>query len=127
MALAEAELLVKYPPERVWAAISIAGDWLPFGVAAWEVEPGGRIEVLLPGSAAVTGEVTAVEPGHRLAFTWTRTSWPAPTRVELTLEPAAGGTRIKLSHHQLRPDLKELYQRTWAVALERLHQDLQHR
>lgn len=120
MSAVETEIQLTAPLQQIWAAVTDAADWLPFGVVAWDARPGGLIEVRFPGGAAVTGRVTEVLPAQRLSFTWSRPGWPRETEVVITLEPGPRSTRLALTHHHLRPDLRELYQRTWAVSLERL-------
>jgi uncharacterized protein YndB with AHSA1/START domain len=46
------------------------------------------------------GRVTAWEPGSRLGLTWTQASWPegVSTDIEVTFEPADGGTLVRLAH-----------------------------
>lgn len=80
--------------------------------------PGGRLELRFPGGAAVVGEFTEVIPERRLAFTWSRPGWPAPSTVTVELE----GGMVRVRHTGLPPDLEELYRRTWAAALESLGQ-----
>lgn len=69
------------------------------------IEPGvgGRfVEVydLESGEGMEVGRVTAWEPGRRLALTWTQVGWPpdTTTALEITFEPAPGGTRVSLTH-----------------------------
>lgn len=99
----ERERVLRHPVERVWAALTTAeglSQW--FGsVAEIDLRPGGRAyfrwEDLDDESVAT---ITTVEPPHRLAFSWPMEGWPegeAPqTLVTLTLEPVAGGTRLRL-------------------------------
>jgi uncharacterized protein YndB with AHSA1/START domain len=70
---------------------------------AIRIEPrlGGRfLEVydLDAGTGLEVGRVTAWEPGARLALTWTQVGWPegVSTDLEVTFEPAGGGTRVRL-------------------------------
>ena len=44
--------------------------------------------------------MTTWEPGRRLGLTWTQVGWPegAATQIEVTFEPADGGTRVRLEH-----------------------------
>jgi len=68
-----------------------------------EAGVGGRfLEVydLQTGTGFEVGRVTAWEPGERLVFSWTQVGWPeqASTVVEITFEPAADGTLVRLEH-----------------------------
>ncbi|MFI0351975.1 SRPBCC domain-containing protein [Actinomadura sp. 9N407] len=99
----ERERVLRHPIERVWAALTTAeglSHW--FGsVAEIELRPGGRAyfrwEDLDEESVAT---ITIVDPPHRLAFRWPIGGRPqddAPlTLVTFTLEPVAGGTRLRL-------------------------------
>ena len=61
---------------------------------------GGRlVERALDGQESVWGEVTAWEPGRRLAFTWHPGGDPArATAVEVLFVAVADGTRVELTH-----------------------------
>jgi uncharacterized protein YndB with AHSA1/START domain len=52
------------------------------------------------GEGFELGRVTAWEPGRKLGFTWTQSSWPedAITDVEIAFEPVEEGTRLRLVH-----------------------------
>lgn len=81
-------------PEEVWRAISdesMLERWLGDEV---ELEPvvGGDLRVLEDGEER-TGTVEEVEDGRRLVFTWARPG-DDPSRVELTISPAEGGSRL---------------------------------
>jgi uncharacterized protein YndB with AHSA1/START domain len=112
---ARAEVTVEVPPEQAFALFTEdIGLWWRRDTAYWNdrargvsvrIEPGvgGRfIEVydLDTGSGMEVGHVTAWEPGRRLALTWTQVGWPegASTQLEITFEPAATGTRVRLEH-----------------------------
>ncbi|MEW2221125.1 SRPBCC domain-containing protein [Streptomyces sp. NPDC006990] len=99
----ERERLLRHPVERVWAALTTAeglSQW--FGsVAEIDLRPGGRAyfrwEDLDEESVAT---ITVVEPPHRLSFRWPIDGRPeddaSRTLVTFTLEPVAGGTRLRL-------------------------------
>lgn len=61
------ERLLSYPVERVWRAVSVPAEleqWFP-AAAQWTPAVGETIEL-----GGMTGEVTEVEPPHRLAWTF---------------------------------------------------------
>jgi uncharacterized protein YndB with AHSA1/START domain len=112
---ARAEVTVEASPEEAFALFTEdIGLWWRRDTPYWNdrerglsvrIEPGegGRfIEVyeLETGSGMEVGRVTAWEPGRRLALTWTQVGWPqgASTQLEITFEPVADGTRVRLQH-----------------------------
>jgi uncharacterized protein YndB with AHSA1/START domain len=93
------------------------------------IEPwvGGRfLEIydLESGTGFEVGRVTAWEPGRRLALTWTQVGWPpgVSTDVEITFEPVAEGTLVRLEHSRFEavPDAERYlpgYDAGWKEAL----------
>jgi uncharacterized protein YndB with AHSA1/START domain len=77
--------------------------------AAWwgagsSIEPrvGGKVEVVLPGGVKAGGVVEVFEPPRRIRFSWgysgSKTIPIGASRLEITLEPVAAGTRVRLLH-----------------------------
>jgi uncharacterized protein YndB with AHSA1/START domain len=112
---ARAEVTVEVPPEEAFAIFTDEiGLWWRRDTPYWNdreralsvrIEPyvGGRfIEIydLDSGEGFEVGRVTAWEPSRRLALTWTQVGWPegASTDLEITFEPVADGTRVRLEH-----------------------------
>ena len=52
------------------------------------------------GEGFEAGRVTAWEPGRRLGLTWIQVGWPpdVTTDIEVTFEPVAEGTLVRLEH-----------------------------
>jgi uncharacterized protein YndB with AHSA1/START domain len=102
----ERELELPAPSEEVWEALTdperLSG-WLADEVSL-DLRPGGEASFRL-GDTLRRGWVEEVSPpgstagqaagGGRLAFWWATDDEPA-TRVELTLEPGEGGTRLRV-------------------------------
>jgi len=90
-----------------------------------EPVPGGTYRVRMRDGVETVGQFLEVDPPRRLVFTWGWTQGPAvppgSTRVEITLEPEADGTRVVLRHHDL-PDDEQRQHHTagWAMYLARL-------
>lgn len=90
-----------------------------------EPVPGGTYRVWMRDGVETVGEFLEVDPPHRLVFTWGWTQGlpvpPGSTRVVVTFEPEAGGTRVVLRHHDL-PDDEQRQQHTggWEMYLGRL-------
>lgn len=99
----ERSLVLPVGREEAWAALS-----MPDRLSRWfapclelELRPGGRATFVDDGEVR-RALVEEVEPGRRLAFRWLPAPRLAPwqaraeprTRVELTLQEEAGGTRL---------------------------------
>ena len=123
---ATAEVLVDARPEQAFAIFTDEiGLWWRGDTPYWNdperglairIEPGvgGRfLEVydLDDGTGFEVGRVTAWEPGERLGVTWTQVGWPdgVSTDIEVTFEPADGGTRVRLEQTGFErvPDAEE--------------------
>lgn len=88
-------IVLDAPPEQVWEAITdpaALSEWLAPEV---EIEPheGGELCCRYEDGSERRGEVELVEEAERLAFSWWRED-AGPSRVELTVDAVAGGTRL---------------------------------
>ncbi|NYT41197.1 SRPBCC domain-containing protein [Sphingomonas sp. R-74633] len=95
-----------HPPERLWRAVTqphLIAEWLMPNDFA--LEPGHRFTLqsqAFPGwSGRIDCEVHEIEPGRQLSYSWdTGGGEEAMPRFEsvvtLTLEPMAGGTRLRM-------------------------------
>lgn len=75
-----------------------------YGSLRFEPGVGGRLVETFPdGDSWEVGEVTAWEPGVRLAFDWRLSNFAEDesTRVEITFEAIEHGTRVVVAHHGL--------------------------
>ena len=84
-------------PERMRRWKGVSADLDP--------KPGGIFEVHLDATHVARGEYVAVEPFHRVVFTF---GWvgddavpPGSTTVEVTLRPDGDGTLLRLCHSGL--------------------------
>ena len=104
-------------PERLCRWIGISAELQP--------QPGGRFRFeIMPGQFC-EGEYLVVEPPRRLVFSWGWTDpWfnlpPGFSRVEVTLEPILGGTRLRLVHDQLPGEVRAIHDEGWTLFLARL-------
>ncbi len=86
---------------------------------------GGQYRVHMRDGVETAGEFVEVDPPRRLVFTWGWTTNPGvppgSSRVVVTLERDADGTRVVLRHHDL-PDEPERtsHGQGWAMYLGRL-------
>jgi uncharacterized protein YndB with AHSA1/START domain len=98
------DLAIETParPDDAWSALTE-----PARVALWftEASPVGAVgsayQLDFGDRSVVTGEVVALEPGRRLAYTWAWADGEAgeTTVVTWTVEPLpGGGSRVRLVH-----------------------------
>lgn len=89
----ERELLLEAAPEEVWDVVTGDG-WLADEVRL-DLRPGGEAS-FRSGTEEKSGWVEDVVERQRLAFWWGYGDAPA-TRVELTLHPETGATRLRVT------------------------------
>jgi uncharacterized protein (TIGR03086 family) len=103
-------------PDRLrrWHVITARVDLRAGGTYRWTI---------IPGNSA-SGTFTEVEPGRRVVFTW---GWegsadlpPGASTVTITLEPAAGGTIVRLVHDGLTQEQAASHAEGWNHYLGRL-------
>ncbi len=103
-------------PDRLrrWQVVTARVDLRAGGDYRWTIIPGH----------SVAGTVTEVEPGRRVVFTW---GWegsadlpPGASTVIITLEPAAGGTMVRLVHEGLTGEQEASHAEGWTHFLGRL-------
>lgn len=89
------EIHLPAPPEVVWPALTSAAllEWWLAPEVELEPVAGGRIAVREADGRAREGAVEELEAPYRLAFHWAEGDG-APSRVELTLRAAPGGSRL---------------------------------
>jgi uncharacterized protein YndB with AHSA1/START domain len=88
-------VLLDSDPAEVWEALTdetALSEWLAPEV---ELEPreGGRVRCRYEDGSERRGEVELVEEAERLSFHWRREGGE-PSRVELSVDAVAGGTRV---------------------------------
>ncbi|PZF81462.1 SRPBCC family protein, partial [Jiangella anatolica] len=100
-----------------------------WGRAEADARPGGTLRVAMDGGPepVMSGRFVELEPYERLVFTF---GWePAPgvpdippggSRVEITLTPDDGGTRVTLRHDGLPATLRGETIDGWRIVLGRL-------
>ena len=112
---------------RWWTLPDRLAEWMsPIGTAEAVVDlrPGGSFRIVMKGDGieiAHQGEYLEIEPPHRLMFTW-RSPYTGDeaTVVLVELQPAAGGTDLRLIHRRLPTDVRESHRRGWAAMVDRL-------
>jgi uncharacterized protein (TIGR03086 family) len=123
---AEASVLVPLDPDATFALLTD-----PERLRRWqavtarvELRAGGEYRwTIAPGHTAA-GTITEVEPGRRLVFSfgWEGTDDlpPGASTVTITLEPAEGGTRLRLVHSGLTSEQAAGHLQGWEHYGERL-------
>lgn len=135
-----AELLVRTieldcPPEHAFDVFTRMIDlWWPRGhrkhrdgSLRLDASPGGALIDRAPDGAEWTmGEVTAIEPPHRLDLDWYPGSPAAPTSVEIRFAGRDIGTVVTVTHRPLLetksiwPQRVELFNKGWEAVLPAL-------
>ena len=99
----EIEMFYPYPVEQVWAALTDSealGVWLMPNDFAPRV--GHRFTFRTTPDNNWNGivhcQVVEVDRLHRIAYTWRGDTNQWETLVTFTIEPAEGGTRLRLEH-----------------------------
>lgn len=91
--------------------------------ATLEPAPGGAFEVDING-VPVRGRYLEVDPPRRVVVSWgvagSTGMPPGATRVEFTLSPTEGGTRLRLVHRNLPPAQAAMHGTGWDHFLARL-------
>lgn len=111
----EAFALVTRPDRlRRWQAVTARVDLRAGGEYRWTI---------LPGQTA-RGTLTEIEPGRRVVFTW---GWegsgdlpPGASTVIITLEPAPGGTTVRVVHEGLAGEQADNHAAGWTHYFGRL-------
>ena len=100
-------------PERLrrWQTVAARVDLRVGGEYRWTITPGH----------SAVGTFTEVEPGKRVVFTW---GWQASgadaSTVTIILEPAEGGTTVRLIHEGLSDEAAAGHTEGWIHYLGRL-------
>ncbi|MDQ4098047.1 MAG: SRPBCC domain-containing protein [Actinomycetota bacterium] len=121
------EMVVEAPPALVFELFvdpALLVRWIGIS-ATLEPRPGGRFRFeLFPGEFC-SGEFVAVEPPHRVAFTWGWESGalpvaPGSSTVDVTLADHERGTLLRLVHRGLDGPMRAMHTDGWKRFLARL-------
>jgi uncharacterized protein YndB with AHSA1/START domain len=124
------EEVLPHPPEAVWAQLTD-----PAAIAEWLMAPDGfRLELgarfrlktthLAPGGW-IEAEVLEIEPARRMVWSWASDDRRPPSTVTFELEPAPGGTRLRLTHEgEIDDEIGGLLRDGWPGRIELLRRRL---
>ena len=122
------ERRIKASPLTVYSFFTDRDRWLSWQGVTAEIDPrpGGVFRMNVRGDGFASGRFVAVEPPHRIVFTW---GWegadspvpPGSSTVEITLEADGDdGTRLTLIHSGLPLPALDMHRDGWNHYLDRL-------
>jgi uncharacterized protein YndB with AHSA1/START domain len=108
----DAARLAEWMCPRPARCLRVQADPRIGGTLAFDIEEAGS-------TFRVSGNYLTLERPHRVAFTWSCSTWPDPTIqtvVTVTIEPDTAGTSIMtIEHALLPPGLMPQHAHGWAV------------
>jgi uncharacterized protein YndB with AHSA1/START domain len=113
-------------PAAVYAYLTDSALWSRWQGEAADVEasPGGRFRMRLANGMLAEGRFVELETNRRVVFTWgwngSTTVPPGSSTVEIELLDDGDGTLIRLSHHGLPPDDRQIHEAGWRYYVPRL-------
>ena len=118
--------LLPHPPESVWAALTdeaAISDWL-MATDGFEPRVGTRFRLKtehLSPTGWVDAEVLELDPPRRMVWAWSSNDGNPASRVTFELEPADGGTRLRLTHEgEIDPVIGEILTKGWPGRVDAL-------
>lgn len=113
----DAGKLAEWMCPRPARCLNVEADPRIGGTVRFDVEEAGR-------TFRVSGNYLTLERPHRVAFTWSCSTWPDPTIqsvVTVTIEPdGAEASIMTIEHELLPPALVQQHARGWALITTQL-------
>jgi uncharacterized protein YndB with AHSA1/START domain len=114
------EIRIEASPETVFALLTDPArmrTWLAELVEA-DSRPGGVFRISGPSGVSIEGTYLEVIPNKKVVFTWGGVEGvkPGQSTVEFLLEPAGGGTLVRLRHYGLPRPAVEPHRRGWVYS-----------
>jgi uncharacterized protein YndB with AHSA1/START domain len=123
----ECVVTIEASPETIFPFFTDEELWSQWGgVGTLDPRPGGIFRSAVNATHIARGEFLAVEPPHRVVFTWgwegeESTVPPGSSTVEVTLTPAGERTTVRLIHRDLpSPEHADSHTTGWNHYLARL-------
>ncbi|MFC9390084.1 SRPBCC family protein [Streptomyces venezuelae] len=118
-------------PETVFGFLTDREKWLSWmgEDGSFAFEPGGSYRTTVTGGNVAAGRFITVDPHRRVVFSWGWESAPATappvppgsSTVEITLEPTAEGTLLRMIHSGLpTTEACEAHAESWQHYVDRL-------
>ncbi len=114
-------------PETVFSFFTDRERWLSWMGRDGEFSftPGGAFRTNVSGGHHASGRFVAIDPYHRVVFTWGWESGDVPvppgsSTVEVSLKPDGEGTLLTLVHRDLPPEACAPHRAGWSHHLDRL-------
>jgi uncharacterized protein YndB with AHSA1/START domain len=125
--LVDRTIEVNAPADLLYELLTDGEHLVRWMAATAEVDArvGGRIRWTHANGDSCSGTFVELVPARRIVFTygWERTDVgvpPGSTTVEITLEPIAHGTRLRLVHRGLAGPMADAHDGGWSNYLDRL-------
>jgi len=113
----DADRLAQWMCPRPARCLSVQADPRIGGALAFDIEEAGH-------TFRVSGNYLTLERPHRVAFTWSCSTWPDPTLqsvVTVTIEPdGARASIMTIEHDLLPPALVQQHAHGWTVIFRQL-------
>jgi uncharacterized protein YndB with AHSA1/START domain len=110
-------------PDTVFAYFTDSARWAAWWGAGSTIDPrvGGSLLIRYPNAVEAVGTVEAIDPPRRIEFTMGYPSGtpfpPGGSRVTITLDAVAGGTRLHLVHATADRAARDLFVQGWRYQL----------
>jgi uncharacterized protein YndB with AHSA1/START domain len=105
---------IAHPVERIWRALTqphLIAEWLMTN--DFQAVVGHRFNLRGDWGGVLDCEVLEIEPPTRLVYTWNHDHEDPAFRLQsvitFTLEPTAGGARLRMEQSGFRPGQKQAY------------------
>jgi len=116
-------VVIRATCETVFRFFTDSARWAAWWGAGSTIDPrpGGKVQIQYPNAVVAAGEVLDILSPEKIVFSYGYASGkpipPAASRVTITLEPYAGGTRLRLAHEFSEAALRDDHVQGWRYHL----------